>query len=114
MHLIRGRSARATLLAAMVVFTGLVFAVQDQAGWAWQIDQSRVWREGFPKDLSWIDHATDKELARIVVFYNPYPHAADRALQPADHADLHPADTGRRAPRQRLHVHVERDAERAS
>lgn len=71
-HLVRNRSARATMLAALVVFTGLVFAVQDQAGWAWQIDQSRVWRDGFPDDLSWIDHATDKDLARMVVFYNPY------------------------------------------
>ena len=71
-HLVRSRSARATMLAALVVFTGLVFAVQDQAGWAWQIDQSRVWRDGFPSDLSWIDHATDKDLARMVVYYNPY------------------------------------------
>ena len=71
-HFVRNRSARATLLAAMVIFSGLVFAVQDQAGWAWQIDQSRVWRDGFPDDLSWIDHATDKDLARMVVFYNPY------------------------------------------
>lgn len=71
-RLVRGPSARATLLAALVAFTGLVFAVQDQAGWAWQIDQSRVWREGFPSDLSWIDHATDKDLARLVVFYNPF------------------------------------------
>ena len=71
-RLVRGPSARATLLAALVVFTGAVFAVQDQAGWAWQIDQSRVWRDGFPDDLSWIDHATDKDLARMVVFYNPF------------------------------------------
>ncbi len=56
----------------MVVFTGLVFAVQDEAGWTWQIKQARVWRDGFPKDLSWIDHATDKPLARIVVYYNPF------------------------------------------
>lgn len=71
-RLVRSHSARATMLAAVVVFTGLVFAVQDQAGWAWQIDQSRVWRDGFPADLSWIDHATDRDLARMVVFYNPY------------------------------------------
>jgi len=71
-RLVRGPSARATLLAVMVIFTGLVFAVQDQAGWAWQITQARVWREGFPKNLSWIDAATDKPLARIVVFYNPF------------------------------------------
>jgi len=71
-HFVHGRSARATLLAATVVFTGVVFGVQNQAGWAWQIDQSRVWRQGFPSNLSWIDAATDKPLARIVVYYNPF------------------------------------------
>ena len=71
-RLIHGRSERAVLIAALVVLTGAVFAVQDQAGWQWQINQARVWRSGFPSDLSWIDHATRRPLARIVGVYNPY------------------------------------------
>ncbi len=71
-RLVRGPSTRATLLAVMVAFTGLVFAVQNEAGWTWQIKQARVWRDGFPKNMSWIDAATDEPLARIVVFYNPF------------------------------------------
>lgn len=68
----RHRSARVVVLATVVGLTGIVFAVQNQAGWTWQIDQAKVWREGFPRDLSWIDHATDQPLARLVAFYNPY------------------------------------------
>lgn len=71
-HVVRNRSTRAVLLAAVVGFTGIVFVVQNQAGWDWQISQARTWRKGFPKDLSWIDHATNRKLARLVAFYNPY------------------------------------------
>lgn len=71
-RLVRNRSARATLLAVTVSFTGLVFAVQDQAGWDWQIHQARVWRTHFPKNISWIDAATELPLARLVIFSNPY------------------------------------------
>lgn len=68
-----GRSTRVALLTTMVLFTGVVFAVQNQAGWHWQREQSQVWRDGFPDDLSWIDNATDRrDLARLVTFYNSY------------------------------------------
>jgi hypothetical protein len=70
--LARHRSGRLAALAAATIATGLVFAVQDQAGWAWQQQQARVWREGFPRDLSWIDHASSRPVARLVSFYNPY------------------------------------------
>jgi len=69
---VRSRSARAVLLTAVLALTGVVFAVQNQSGWAWQLEQSQVWREGFPKNLSWIDAATERPLARMIFFYNPF------------------------------------------
>lgn len=69
---LRSGSARAVLVTAVLVFTGAVFAVQNQSGWAWQLEQSQVWRDGFPKDLSWVDAATERPLARMVFFYNPF------------------------------------------
>jgi hypothetical protein len=69
---VRSRSARTVMLTAVLAFTGMVFAVQNQAGWAWQLEQSQVWRDGFPKKLSWIDAATDRPLARMVFYYNPF------------------------------------------
>ncbi len=46
--------------------------MQNQAGWDWQREQSQVWRDGFPDDLQWVDEATDKDLARLVTFFNSY------------------------------------------
>ena len=111
-HLVRSRSARATMLAALVVFTGLVFAVQDQAGWAWQIDQSRVWRDGFPDDLSWIDHATDKDLARMVVFYNPYRTPQTELFNRRITRTYVPSTPVGGNTGQRLHLHLDGGAER--
>ncbi len=68
----RSRNARALLLGVAIGLTAVVFAVQDQAGWHWQQTQSAVWRAGFPKDLSWIDHASDGPVARLVTSYNPF------------------------------------------
>lgn len=70
--LTRTRATRTSILTAFVVLTGLVFVVQNQAGWHWQREQSQVWRDGFPKDLSWIDNATDRDLARVVGLYNSF------------------------------------------
>ncbi|HMS62113.1 MAG TPA: hypothetical protein PKD63_07520 [Solirubrobacteraceae bacterium] len=67
-----GRATRVWVLTAFVLLTGIVFTVQNQAGWKWQREQSQVWREGFPDDLSWIDNATDRDLARLVTYYNPF------------------------------------------
>ena len=69
---LRERSARAVLLTVVLAFTGVVFAVQNQAGWAWQLEQSQVWRDGFPRNLSWIDAATERPLARMLFYYNPF------------------------------------------
>ncbi len=69
----RSRNTRAALAVTVVAVTGLVFAVQDQAGWAWQQQQSQVWRAGFPHDLSWVDHAAGgRPVARLIRLYNPY------------------------------------------
>ncbi len=70
--LMRGRATRTAVLTTFLVLTGLVFVVQNQAGWDWQRGQSQVWRNGFPEDLSWIDNATDRDLARLVTYYNPF------------------------------------------
>ena len=70
--LARGGATRKAVLVTFVVLTGLVFAVQNQAGWDWQRGQSQAWRNGFPSDLSWIDNATDRNLARLVTYYNPF------------------------------------------
>ena len=67
-----GRATRVALLTTLVVLSGAVFAVQNQAGWNWQREQSQVWRTGFPDDLSWIDNATDRDLTRLVTYFNPY------------------------------------------
>jgi hypothetical protein len=70
--LTRTRATRTVVLTAFLALTGLVFVVQNQAGWDWQRGQSQVWRNGFPEDLSWIDNATDRDLARLVTYYNPF------------------------------------------
>ena len=72
LFLTRRATSRRALLAVVVVVTGLVFAVQDQAGWNWQINQSKAWRAEFPSDLSWIDRATDEPVGRLVTYYNPF------------------------------------------
>ena len=71
---------------------GAVFAVQNQAGWNWQREQSQVWRDGFPDDLSWIDDATDRrDLARLVTFYNSYRTPQTEFFNRRDQPDLRDA-----------------------
>ncbi len=65
------RSAGTVALVAGAL-TLVVFAVQDQAGWSWQTRLARAERTGFPKDLQWIDHAGNGDVARLIALSSPW------------------------------------------
>jgi len=63
----RAPMARATTGIAMVI--GIVFLVQSEAAWQWQIDATRMDRHGEPPDLAWLRHdvGNSRDVAELVI-----------------------------------------------
>jgi uncharacterized membrane protein len=64
----RCRPRRAVI--AVAALAALPLLVQSVAGWHWQIDLSRLFRQQYPADLAWVDHHGDGPVARIFVYAN--------------------------------------------